>query len=117
MEFLTPIIRKSPSPFPVLWAPGGIFYFYSNFNGIFCKQIVETLVRRRVLWRLIWVCTVCLCPTKRTMWLYGLICANLEIVQRWERNSIQFRHFYVRDYLKSTELVCVANILAYKRIS
>ena len=37
-----------------------------------CKQKVEILIRRRVLRRLIWVCTVCLCPTKRTPNLYVL---------------------------------------------
>ena len=31
-----------------------------------------TLIRRHVLWRLIWVCTVCLCHIKRTLGLYGL---------------------------------------------
>ena len=40
---------------------------------MFCKQTLETLIRRRVLWRLIWICAVCLCPTKRTLGLYGLI--------------------------------------------
>ena len=38
---------------------GDISFFY--------KQTVETLIRR-----LIWVCTVCICPTKRTLGLYGL---------------------------------------------
>ena len=38
----------------------------------FCKQTVKTLIRRHVLWRLIWVCTVCQCPTKRMLGLYGL---------------------------------------------
>ena len=33
---------------------------------------METLTRRRILRRLIWVYTVCLCPTKRTLGLYGL---------------------------------------------
>ena len=33
---------------------------------------METLIRRHVLWRLIWVCAVCLCPTKRMLGLYGL---------------------------------------------
>ena len=50
------------SPFP-------FFHIYSNFNRTFCKQTVETLIRRRILGRLIWVCTICLCPTKR---IYGL---------------------------------------------
>ena len=45
----------------------------------FCKQTVETLIRRHVLRLLIWLCTVCLCPTKRTLGLYGLKCSTLEI--------------------------------------
>ena len=35
-------------------------------------KIVETLSGRHVLWRLIWVCTVCLCPTERTLGQYGV---------------------------------------------
>ena len=27
---------------------GGIFHFYSNFDRAFCKQPVETLIRRRI---------------------------------------------------------------------
>ena len=30
-----------------------------------CKQTVETLIRHQILWHLIWVCTICLCPTKK----------------------------------------------------
>ena len=51
---------------------GGIFHFYSNFKRNVYKQTVESLIRRRVLRRLIWFCTVCPCPTKRTLDLYGL---------------------------------------------
>ena len=51
---------------------GGIFHFYSNCDRKLCKQKVETPISRRVLQRLIWVCTVSLCPTKRTLGLYGL---------------------------------------------
>ena len=50
----------------------GIFHFYSKSHRIFCKQTVETLIRRRVMRRMVWVCIVCLCPTKRTLCLYGL---------------------------------------------
>ena len=35
---------------------------------------METLIRRRVLRRLIWVRAVCICPTKRTLGLNGLNC-------------------------------------------
>ena len=48
---------------------GGIFHFYSNFD----RTVDEILIRHLVLRRLIWVCAVCLCPTKRTLGLYGLI--------------------------------------------
>ena len=41
------------------------FHFDSNFNSTFCKQSVETLIRRHILPYLIWVCTVCLCPKKK----------------------------------------------------
>ena len=51
---------------------GGIFHFYSNFNTTFCKQTVETLIRRCIVRRLIWVCTVCRCLIKRTLGLNGL---------------------------------------------
>ena len=41
------------------------FHFYSNFNRTFCKQTVETPIRRHIVQHQIWVCAVCLCPTKR----------------------------------------------------
>ena len=47
-------------------------HFYQNSNITYCKQTVKTLIRSRVLRRLIWVCTVCLCYTKRTLGLNGL---------------------------------------------
>ena len=67
-----PIIINWTSPFPNLGLLGGTFHFYSNFKRNFCKQRVENLIRRRVLWRLIWFCTVCKGPTKRTLGLYRL---------------------------------------------
>ena len=53
----------------VLRVVGWYFHFNSNDSRTLCKQTVETLVRRCVLRRLIWVCNVCLCPTKRTLGL------------------------------------------------
>ena len=61
MEFPTSINKTGLFPFKGLY--GGILHFYSNFNSIFCEQTVETLIRRHTR-RLIWVCNVCLCPTK-----------------------------------------------------
>ena len=51
---------------------GRNFSFYSVFYIVSCKQTVETPIRCRFLRHLVWVCTVCLCPTKRTLGLYGL---------------------------------------------
>ena len=66
-------------PFPFLGFLGGIFPFDSNSNRTFCKQTVENLIRRCNLWRLVWFCTVCLCPTKRTLGWNGLIQTNKQI--------------------------------------
>ena len=37
------------------------------------KQTVETLIRRRIVRRLVWVSTVCICPAKRTLGLNWLM--------------------------------------------
>ena len=70
MEFPTDINWTSSFPFQGLL--GGILHFHSNFNRTFCMQTVETLIRRHIMWRLIWVYAVSLCPTKRMLGLYGL---------------------------------------------
>ena len=70
MEF--PTVMNWTIPFPILGFLCGIFHFYSNFKRKFCNQTVENQIRRRILRRLIWFCTVCRCPTKRTLGLYRL---------------------------------------------
>ena len=55
------------------------FIFLSNSYRPFCEQTVEIMIRRRRTRRLIWVCTVCLCPTKRTLGLYGLKRLDLQL--------------------------------------
>ena len=67
-----PTLISRTCAIPIVWALGGIFRFCPNSERTFCKQTVETLIRRRVLRRLVWIYTVCLCPTKRTLGLYGL---------------------------------------------
>ena len=69
MEF--PTLFKWTSSFPFEWLVGGNFLFYSNLNRTFRKQTVKTLIRRGGQWRLVWVSTVYICPTKRTLGLYG----------------------------------------------
>ena len=71
MDF--PISINWKSSFPVLGLlAGGIFHFIQILMETICKQTAETLIRRHPMWRLIWVCAVCLCPTKRTQGLDGL---------------------------------------------
>ena len=65
MEF--PSFINWTRPFPFSGLLGSIFYFYSNFNITFCKQTVEIQIRRRILRRLIWFCTVCQCRIKMTL--------------------------------------------------
>ena len=55
---------------------GLLFHLCLIFNRNSCKQTVKTLIRRRVLRRLIWVCTVCLCPKNGALGLYGLSTSN-----------------------------------------
>ena len=66
----------------------------SIFQRNFCKQTAETLIRRCILRRLIWVSTVCLRPTKRTLGLYGLK-AGLKFKQKLPLKScgeLNFSH-------------------------
>ena len=71
MDF--PISINWKSSLPILELLGGISHFHPNFNRTFCRQTVKNLIRRHILRRLIWFCTVCRCPTKRVLGLYGLI--------------------------------------------
>ena len=74
---------------------GSIFHFHSNFNKTFCKQTVKTLIRRRVLRRVVRVCTICLRPTKWTLGLYGLTWNQLIKCKRqmtYINASIEYSH-------------------------
>ena len=51
---------------------GVVFHSYLNFDGTSCKHTVENLIRHCSLWCLIFACTICRCPTKRTLVKYGL---------------------------------------------
>ena len=59
-----PTVINWASSFPFEGLLGGSFHFHSTFDRLFCKQAVESLIRRCVLWRLALVFTVCPCPTK-----------------------------------------------------
>ena len=74
------ILMNWTSSFPILGVSGVLFHFYSVSNRYSCKQTVKTLIRRRVLRRLIWVCTVCLCPKNEMVGLYGLKAIILQLL-------------------------------------
>ena len=63
----SPTLIRRTNPFTNLGVLGGILCLFSNSNRTLCKQILDTMIRRRLVRRLIWVCNVCLCPTKRTL--------------------------------------------------
>ena len=64
------IVSWSLPSFLLCWVA---FSFYTNVNSTFCKPTVEILTRRYVLWRPIWVCSVCQCPTNRAIFrLYSM---------------------------------------------
>ena len=69
MEFPTIINRNSS--FPILGLLGGIFIFIQILKDFSIYKTMESLIRRHVL-RRIWFYTVCLCPTKKKLGLYGL---------------------------------------------
>ena len=98
MEFRTVINLNSPFLFEGML--GGIFHVYSNFKINYCEQTVENLIRRRVLRCLIWFCTVCLCPTERTLGLIIYWLSN-------ERNSRGLR------FKRSTRLFQITHFHAW----
>ena len=71
-------LDKSISNFGVV---GWYFsFFFSNFKKCFCKQTVENLILRR----LIWFCTVCRRPTERTLGLYRLTTSTIFSLRKRE---------------------------------
>ena len=64
------------SSIPNLGLFDGIFHAYSYLNKMSRNQTVKTLIKRRVPRHLNRVCTVSLCPTERTLCLYGVSCRN-----------------------------------------
>ena len=85
-----PTLISRTSSFPILRVLGGIFYYTT------CKQAVETLIRHRVLWRLIWVCSVCLCTTKKTICLYGLNTHVLKQCNLYNSNFDRSNSWFIR---------------------
>ena len=90
------ILINWTSPFRILGVSGVRFHFYSILNRSSCKQTVKTLIRRRVLRRLIWVCTVCLGPKNGTQGSYGLINFELKRFSLYRRSLGQEKTWSAR---------------------
>ena len=101
----------------VLRDVGCFFFLFSNFNRTFQEQTVETLIRCRRMLHLVWVCTVWLCPTKRTLGLHGLMSNSTQRVfykQLKKKTVIIFlkslcRHF-MTSIIASSQLHCVGSV-------
>ena len=93
MEF--PIVINWTSPFPSKGLLGGIVHFYSNFNRTFFKQTAQTLIRRRILRSLMWVCAVCLCPTKRAQGLNELRPNTKKTILSYKPGSLCAEHLII----------------------
>ena len=63
--------------------------FVSNLNKLFCIQMVKILIRHRIMRCLIWICSVCLCPIKRLLGLYGLITFQISYEFQLPKITIQ----------------------------
>ena len=72
----------------------------------------------RILRHLVWVCTVCLCPTKRTLGLYGLkslvIAISLKI---FFIPMVQPKNIYNADLVSSyQDLHCLSMFVLKERL-
>ena len=86
--------------FMVVWC---CFSFLFKFDRISCKQTVESMIRYCSLWRLILVCAIFVCPTKRTLgqdWLilcclcysHQLYNFFIKLDNDWSRFNYKNRH-------------------------
>ena len=71
-----------------LWSLVVYIELNQNISSGYSDEIVEPLIRRRVLWRLIRVCTIRLivCPTNRTLGMHGLTTVNWP--WRFDKHSV-----------------------------
>ena len=108
---------------------GSMFNFrgvWCTFSFLFCFKQIFLLAnsedpdqtpqnRRRILRRLIWVCTVCLCPKNGMPDVYGLkkryttmSCSQRHLVKAYKITikHVQRQHHYNVMWLKITRLQC-----------
>ena len=80
---------------------GDLRLLYLTRNFLQFKQTVQTLIRRRVLWRLIWVCTVCQCQVQVLPSLHGTL-----TLQPQEKRAINNRYL---DFVQMRCLISLVN--------
>ena len=105
------IYRKSP--ILILGTPGYEIYIFLEKKWLNYLQTVETLIRRRVLRRLIWVCTICYLPFYGSPDYNGLSCNIYNFVgvfifvQIWIKCLYLFelRQKYNRRLISSSSLL------------
>ena len=112
-----PISIGRTSLFQFLGGGGGIFHFYSNSNRAFCEQTMETLIRRHHLWRLICICAVCICPTKRFIWVKRLVSSRHLCIKRLVssrylciKRLVSGRHLCIKRLVLSRHL-CIKRLV------
>ena len=96
----------------VLWDVGWYFSFLFNFNREFCKQTVETLIRRSVWQRLAASDLVLHCLPmfqKRMIGLYGLNIVELSLCFNNVYNWLLMHFFFISNH--SSLLFCDCTIL------
>ena len=78
---------------------GPVHFRFKGFGAVliiieaFCKQTVETQIRRRVLRHMIWVFTVCIYPTKMTLLAFCML-----------RTRVFAIYEYLADYVWSSQV-------------
>ena len=75
-------------------------------------QTVENLIRRRVGRRLIWFCTVCRYPTKRSLGLYGLIVVPKRMENDFKAPNFNASYIKYTMHNKFSNFLCFASFCA-----
>ena len=86
-------------------------HFYSNSNRALYEQTIETLIRRHHLWHLNWVCTVCICPTKRFIWVKRLVSSRHLCIKR----LVSSRYLCIKRLVSSRHL-CIKRLVLSRHL-
>ena len=79
-----------------------VLFIFIHFKITFCLQDVDNLIRLRVLRCPIWFCSVCQCPEKMTLCLYGQITAVC-VIGLSQSNIVIFKCIWI--YLRNVKIL------------